>query len=218
MGTAERRERERERRRNDIVDAAQRVFFSKGLANATVEEVAQLAELSKGTIYLYFKGKDDLYLAVIHRGLSLLRERFETAFRSAGTGFEKIEAVGRAFFRFYHDQPDYFQGLLRFEAADVAGGGASECAADCAAESERVFEICARAVRKGIDDGSIRSGLEPMKTAMALYGVSVGLLQIVATKGEMIRRDYGLEPEDVVETFFDLMARALAPAGASELQ
>jgi AcrR family transcriptional regulator len=212
MGTAERREREKEHRRHEIVDAAQKVFFSKGLANATVEEVAEEAELSKGTIYLYFRGKDDLYHAVIQRGLSILRGRFETAFENAQTGLEKIEAIGRAFFEFCTDHPDYFQAMLHFEASDVSSGAPSEYAAECMAESDKVFAVCARAVETGIGDGSLRGDLEPMKTAMTLYGVSVGVLQAVTTKREMIHRCHGLEPQDVVETFFDLMERALAPA------
>ena len=52
MGIAERREREREQRRNTILDAAETVFFSKGINLATMDEVAEEAELSKGTLYL----------------------------------------------------------------------------------------------------------------------------------------------------------------------
>lgn len=60
MGTHERKEREREHRREDILDAAQHVFFEKGLPTATMDEIAEIAELSKGTLYLYYKSKEDL--------------------------------------------------------------------------------------------------------------------------------------------------------------
>ena len=90
MGTAERREREKEQRRNDIIDAAERVFFNKGLENATMDDVAEHAELSKGTLYLYFKSKEELYLAIHLRGNLILKEMFEAAVKKPKTGIEKV--------------------------------------------------------------------------------------------------------------------------------
>ena len=55
MGTLERRERERERRREEILGAAKELFIAKGLSYTTIEDIAKKAELSQGTIYFYFK-------------------------------------------------------------------------------------------------------------------------------------------------------------------
>ncbi|MDL1893205.1 helix-turn-helix transcriptional regulator, partial [Sphingobacteriales bacterium CHB3] len=52
MGIIERKEREKEQRREEIVTAAEKIFFEKGLAIATMDEIAEAAELSKGTLYL----------------------------------------------------------------------------------------------------------------------------------------------------------------------
>ena len=57
MGVAERRQREKEERRSCIVAAAEAVFLEKGLDVATMDEIAARAEVSKGTLYLYFKEK-----------------------------------------------------------------------------------------------------------------------------------------------------------------
>ena len=76
MGIHERKEREKERRREEILDAAQRVFVEKGLTTATVDDIAMAAELSKGTLYLYFESKEDIYVALMMRGLRLLYSVF----------------------------------------------------------------------------------------------------------------------------------------------
>ena len=68
MGVSERKERERERRREDILDAAEKVFFEKGIDLATMEDVALTAELSKATLYLYFSSKEEIYFAIFVRG------------------------------------------------------------------------------------------------------------------------------------------------------
>ena len=61
------KEQRREERRQQILDAAEKVFFSKGVAAATMDEVAAEAELSKGTLYLYFKSKDEIILSIFER-------------------------------------------------------------------------------------------------------------------------------------------------------
>ena len=92
MGIVERREREKEQRRSNILDAAEEIFFSKGFNTATMDEVAETAELSKGTLYLYFKSKEELYYGIASRALSLLREMFQKAADRQKTGIEKVRA------------------------------------------------------------------------------------------------------------------------------
>ncbi len=60
-----RRERERSQRIQSILDAAKKIFFSKGYIKATMDEIALEAEISKPTVYTYFKTKDDLFFSLI---------------------------------------------------------------------------------------------------------------------------------------------------------
>lgn len=213
MGTAERREREKEQRRSEIIDAAEKVFFSKGMSNATMEEVADEAELSKGTIYLYFKNKEDLYLAIILRGLAVLEQMFEEASGSHTAGRDKIEAIGRAFFSFCIRYPNYFQAMLYFESIEEPAAGDRDTGyeAECRAQSLHTLDLCAQAVRAGIEDGTLRRDLDPMKTAMTLYGMSVGLLQIVCMKKNMLEEQYKIDPSELTEYFFEFVRHALVP-------
>lgn len=65
MSTTARREREKQQRRESIVDAAEKLFFSKGYDDVSLDDIAQEAELNRATIYLYFENKEDLCFAVI---------------------------------------------------------------------------------------------------------------------------------------------------------
>lgn len=71
MENLSRRERERLNRRKEILQAAWRVFSSKDYVSATVDDIAEAAELSKGTIYLYFKNKADLFLSTFEMGVEM---------------------------------------------------------------------------------------------------------------------------------------------------
>ncbi|MCZ7683200.1 MAG: TetR/AcrR family transcriptional regulator [Sandaracinaceae bacterium] len=67
-----------------MLDAAERVFGDKGAAVATMDEVADAAAVSKGTLYLYFKSKDDLFVALTHRPLETVLARFEELVAQGG--------------------------------------------------------------------------------------------------------------------------------------
>ncbi len=71
MGIQERKQRERERRRQQIIVAAKRVFSEKGYSKSTMEDIAKEAELSPGTLYLYFKNKDELYASLSLRNTAI---------------------------------------------------------------------------------------------------------------------------------------------------
>jgi len=65
MGIAERKKRERENRRNHILQTAKRLFFRDGFQAVTVEQIASEAELAKGSIYLHFRSKEELYAELL---------------------------------------------------------------------------------------------------------------------------------------------------------
>jgi len=77
MGITERRRREKEQRQRLIQDAALEVFLQKGFHSATIEDIANQAELSTATIYLYFKNKYELYASLNLLYLEFLRDRIE---------------------------------------------------------------------------------------------------------------------------------------------
>jgi len=68
--TSKRKEREREARREAILDAAARVFSRKSFHEATLEEIAAEAELAKGTLYNYYKDKPDIFASLLARGMA----------------------------------------------------------------------------------------------------------------------------------------------------
>src|SRR4051812_31112410 len=105
MGIIERKEREKEARRNLILDAAERVFQANGIQQATMDDIARDAELAKGTIYLYYRNKDELQLGVMMRAMDMVHESFEIAAEGENLALKKFQAVGDAYWKFAHDEP-----------------------------------------------------------------------------------------------------------------
>ncbi len=209
MGTTERREREKLRRKNEIIDSAERVFFSKGLDQSTMDDVAAEAELSKGTLYLYFKSKEELYLAVNERGFQILQTLFSEAISIEQNGLDKIRAIGQAYFKFAQQYSDYFNAMLYYESRDIDFSIENSCARACEEVGTETLKIVASAIQTGIVDGSIRSDLDPFKTAVVLWGQSSGIVQVHTLKGQHFQEKHKIKPEEIMQLSLEMMARSL---------
>lgn len=210
MGIAERREREKIHRRNTIIDAAEKIFFSKGVTIATMDEVADEAELSKGTLYLYFKNKQELYLAINERGLRVLEQKFKDAVDSQEIGIDKVVAIGHAYIEFYKQYPNYFNAMVYYESNELDFSEENECALACEEQGQKTLQVVASAVQNGIDDGSIRSELHPFETAVILWGQSTGMIQIAAIKGNHLEEKHNLDAQRISMISIELIKRSIS--------
>ena len=120
MGIQERKKRERERRRQQIIVAAKRVFSVKGFAKSTMEDIAREAELSPGTLYLYFKNKDELYASLSLRILQYLNIRLEDVKKEkAIEPREKITAIKEAFYDVYQFDPMILINMFHLQSSET---------------------------------------------------------------------------------------------------
>jgi AcrR family transcriptional regulator len=210
---AERRQEEKDRRRAEIVDAAEALYAETGWDAITMDQVARRARLSRALLYVYFKDKGDLHMALVERSLDELRARFVAARAGHASGIAQVEAIGRAYLAFSVDVPHYFDACARYQAhaaPDAAAGGqASEVA--CAAAGHRVHEVIVESLNLGTADGSIRADIgDPYVTALALWAFSHGMIQIASTKGGQIEHE-GTSVQTFIEHGLDLALRALKP-------
>jgi len=119
MGIKERKEREKEYRRLSILDAAQKVFFTKGIEECTMDDIANEAELAKGTLYLYFKSKEDIRYEISLRGVEILNKQLHDVLDENLSGLENLLNVGWTFINFSEKEGQFFQMFLLFQKIDI---------------------------------------------------------------------------------------------------
>jgi TetR/AcrR family transcriptional regulator len=196
---AARRLEEKERRRNDILDAAERVASATGLESLTMEQVARDARLSRGLLYVYFQDKPDLVAGICERALIGLHSRFAALVDETKTGLEQVVAMGRAYVTFAAECPLQFEILARFEATDAsetAGGGNHGA---CLAAGARVHSLITAALETGMRDGSVASSAgSPNTVALSLWAMTHGTIQVASMKRAVLSRQ-GVTPEALVE-------------------
>jgi AcrR family transcriptional regulator len=174
MVTARRKEKEKEKRRNEIIDAAEKLFFEKGFDGVSMDDVAEKAELAKGTLYLYFKSKDSLFFAVVLRGAAILGDMSREYASKGNTGAEKLHSIGVAYYDFYRQHPDYYRLFTYSQSPCFTGGDAD--AGEIMRVGQENFELMCECIRMGQADGSVRKGLDPEKTAWFLIFASSGVI------------------------------------------
>ncbi|MDH5673289.1 MAG: TetR/AcrR family transcriptional regulator [Myxococcales bacterium] len=211
MGVAERREREREQRRARIIDAAERVFFRLGPLASTMDDVAVEAELSKGTLYLYFKNKDDLYLAIACRGLSRFVERAK-AVGDTDSGYEQLRRVLEAQHRSALAHPEHLKTMLAWMASGFTASpdapGYDEYLALVTTLMGRLVAI----VERGTRDGSMRADLDPVQVVMHCWGGSMGLWMLVLNRDAIAARmPVPCDFDALVPSYAEMILRAVAP-------
>jgi len=120
MGIQERKQRERERRRQQIIVAAKRVFSEKGFSKTTMEDIAREAELSPGTLYLYFNNKDELYASLSLRILQYLNIRLEDVKKEKSSRPEqKLAAIKEALHDVYQFDPMILINMFHLQSSET---------------------------------------------------------------------------------------------------
>ena len=120
MGIQERKEREKERRRQQIIVAAKRVFSEKGFNKSTMEDIASEAELSPGTLYLYFKNKEELYASLSLRILQYLHIRVEHVNKETDLSpDQKLEKLVEAMYDVYDFDPLIIINMFHLQSSET---------------------------------------------------------------------------------------------------
>ncbi|HEX2492239.1 MAG TPA: TetR/AcrR family transcriptional regulator [Steroidobacter sp.] len=185
----ERRQEEKDRRRSDIVDAAEDLYRELGWDAVTMDSVAKRARLSRALVYVYFKDKRDLHFAIAQRALELLRNRFAEAAGRAKLGIDKVTALGRAYTAYGQEFPHYFDACARLELHVPDGAEATPQECTCIDVAQSLLEVVVEALRAGQRDGTIRADIgDPALTSRTLWGFMHGLMQIAITKSEPLAR------------------------------
>jgi len=109
MNTQSRKEHEKNARRNEILEAGLQLFAEKDFHEVTVDEIAERVGLSKGTLYLYFKNKDDLFFSIIQEKTDMLYQRLNATIEGDKPFTECLKNFVYTFLTFFEEHKPYFK-------------------------------------------------------------------------------------------------------------
>lgn len=114
MGVKERKEKEKQIRRSQILGAARNLLFSKGIENISVSGIAKEAELGVGTIYFHYRNKEDIFIALQEEGVNMLHAIIVRLAAGDAQPDEKLRQIALAFYDFAETQSEYYNIITYF--------------------------------------------------------------------------------------------------------
>ena len=150
-----RREREKAAHRQEILDAAIKVFAKKGFYEATLDEVAQESEFSKGALYLYFSNKEDLLSTIVSDSLEKWTEFHKSKITGKGIFREEITAMFNGVAETIFDNPDLFT-LLSVQHASLFGALSQEKKDEARKIHDKIWKSFDKRIKIAIENEELR--------------------------------------------------------------
>jgi AcrR family transcriptional regulator len=180
MGVLERKEREKELRRQQILNSGEYLFVKQGLQGTTMEQIANECEISRGTLYLYFDSKESLFNTILLKGINILFDLMKTEVTSRDNVEEKLRGIGNAYLDFYKNHRNYFKLINQFEdRTNLKQDGTYETTMRVYAGKEQIWGLITEVIEAGVRSGYFKENINPFETAILLWSSSNGIIHLM---------------------------------------
>jgi len=183
MGVKERREREEKARLATILVAAENIFSEHGYYQARMDDIAEAAELAKGTLYYYFNSKDEIFLHLLERESKRVHEEIQKRISEESSFLEALEEAMEFYLEYFEKNHGFMKmflpcmcGFIRFEDEKTLR------------QSTKSFEYHGEYVRDALKKKMSREGvsfrLEDLLKFMKTLQIGIGLKLLEGHKAE----------------------------------
>ncbi len=154
-------------RTSGILKAARKVFAEKGFHEATVEDIAEAAGVAKGTVYLYYESKRDVYFAALKFGIAEMYSSLLQEVQKASTPEEKLRALIAAKLAYFDENRDFFK-IYYSELGNIPSVHPS----GIDSEFKSLYQEQARLVEAILKEGARKKVVRSLRTEQAAFAIS----------------------------------------------
>jgi AcrR family transcriptional regulator len=207
-----RRAERKEACRAAILEAARLVFFRDGFMPANLDEVAERAQVAKGTLYRYFDSKAELYVAVLARDGRLFEQKMRATIDPALDPLDQIRRTARFYYQHWTDNPEYFAIFWALDNQSVIGELPDAVVEEVTKLWEGCLRVLADVIARGVKEGRF-APCDSWEIANVLWTLANGLLQsdLAPSRRRLRRRRL----DRVFEHAIEIVLRGLAAPTAS---
>jgi len=173
MKAVSRKDRERLAKRQAILGAARQVFAAKGLHAATLDEIAERAEFAKGTLYCYFKNKDDLFISMLEAEIAQFGEDLRQVAMEKSPVPARFEKMVRTMLQLFEDNVDLMKLMIRERPGMTAHQGNIRAEERLQPLFKRLTEVVGGLIKQGTRQGTFRA-VDVQRTAIAFFNLIHG--------------------------------------------
>jgi AcrR family transcriptional regulator len=179
MSTPTRGARRKAQTGASILDAAEVLFRAKGFQATTIDEIAESADVSVGSVFGHFSSKTGLWTAVAERALEL-NEAAMTQVAEAGldSPLDRVLAAGDAYLNFHLQHPGAFQMIALRVLEPAAASGLADAERRIAQRVERLVGAVRDDLQAAVNAGEIRADLDADRAMRFLWGAWNGVIAL----------------------------------------
>ncbi len=183
-------------RKQQIIQAAELVLKKKGLNKLSIAAVAKEANLAQGTLYLYFKNKEEILAQITLQARNLLLSAFHKAAHSSADPLEQLRNIYWANFDFYIHHKIHYDLLSFYENSS----GLQETD-ELLEASQNITALVISVLDRAKNQGVIKPGLNASQFAHIMWGTCIGIIQLIEVKPALLQSTLGIETKKFYEAF-----------------
>lgn len=209
MGIAERKTREKEERRALILERAKELILERGIPALSMQDIADAAELSKATLYLYFQSKEAILAEILSDAADAFVSFVEERLSPADSGLQALRKLWGSYLAFFGESPDIFvlTGIKRFIEPYLLTDDES-----AQAPTERKLRgLIAKVFERGVKDGTMDKDIDPDRVARIAMTIALSIIDNVARLPREARDVRRIQEE--MRNTFELLLRGVAATG-----
>ena len=182
------KEREKENRRNTILKAARRLFFDRGFKAVTVDSIAAKSEISKGSIYLCFESKEEIYTQILIADNVALYERIKNFSSIEASASQLLHEFARIYVDFFLNDKELFRILMTFMMQTGQMHLTEKQSVELIRSTNQNIAIISQIIQKGIDSGDFSPVSNVWQMQNAIWGMLNGVISLYLFTGNPIKR------------------------------
>ena len=206
MGLKERKKREKAARRNQILDAARLLLLEKGLYATSINQIAKQAELGVGTIYFYYKSKEEIFANLQEEGLAILFAHILKISNQSLKPDEKLRRISLQYIRFSEENRNYYD-IINYFLASPKTFFVPNLKSKVDRYGTQIIRLIIETIKVGIRTDLFYSR-NPRRDAIVFWGTLHGLIQFRKLKATVLEGDSSANLIDhAVEHFINGLRR-----------
>lgn len=205
MSTQERKLKEKQNRKQQILDAAEAIMVESGLHGLSIDLIAQYTQLAKGTIYLYFKSKEEILSILTIKARELLLDEFKKIAIKEVTPVEKLKLIIIANYQFFKKYSLYYDLLSLYEANHNVVE-----TEEMYKSSDEISKIVAHIVIEGQKQNLINPSFNPYELTMNLWAMTVGVLQLFKVRGALISEKFDISEQNLLDNYLTIFLKGIS--------
>jgi AcrR family transcriptional regulator len=188
LRSEERRKKEKENRKNVILKAARKLFFEKGFKSVTVDSIAAKAELSKGSIYLYFDSKEEIYVEILIANNIEFHKTIADIFQKEVPASDLLLEFARIYVDYFLYDTELFRIFMAFMLRADQMSLTEEQNSNLMRMTNENIRIIGEILQKGYDSGEFSSVINVRQGQNAIWGMLNGIISLYLFTGAPAKR------------------------------